>query len=147
MGAFLLSFLGTVAPVVVVTPKLLGEGDEGGEAEALVFLGALVLGPSLGHFYAGRPGRAAAGIGIRTLSLAGLVGAAAASWDNPDDSTGELLGYFSLGVGAVSLLYDIFTAPRSATLYNEKRQEPRVRLSPVLGSDSSAPGLCMNVTF
>src|SRR5689334_4211896 len=54
--AFLWSFAGTAVPWVVA----FGSSAELGAAPAALVTVGMLAGPSLGHFYAGRPGRALA---------------------------------------------------------------------------------------
>jgi hypothetical protein len=63
--AFQLSFFSTVVPMGAGALALASSDNEAG---ALVFLGGLVVGPSVGHFYAGQVGR---GIGTTLLRGAG----------------------------------------------------------------------------
>lgn len=62
--AFQLSFFSTVVPMGAGTIALASSSDN--EAGAFAFLGGLIVGPSVGHFYAGQGGR-----GIGTLLLRG----------------------------------------------------------------------------
>src|SRR6185312_2151270 len=89
------SLLGTMVPIGVGTFLV------GGGAGASVVLGGAVIGPSLGHFYAGRPWRAAIGIGIRSASLVGLALAVGSAWEN-ENTDAALLGAGCLVIGAAS---------------------------------------------
>lgn len=62
-GAFFLSFAATAAPMAAGVAV---QNDAG----AYVFLGGLVLGPSIGHFYAARPGRGLATAALRAVGSA-----------------------------------------------------------------------------
>jgi len=59
--AFLLSFASTTAPMLTGY----GVGQAGSDAGGYVFLGGLVIGPSVGHFYVGEVGRGLATIALR----------------------------------------------------------------------------------
>ena len=144
--ALLLSIVGTVVPAAA-SAMACGEcsGPEDG-GEALVFLGALVVGPSLGHFYADRPGRALAGIGIRTLALAGVAGAVAATW-NTDNAGGEALGFVSLALGGAAVAWDIIRAPHSARVHNEKLQQGQAGLRFIPLHGTSGLGLRVSASF
>jgi hypothetical protein len=83
--AFALSLLGTAMPIGAALAMSSNDLDDQ-LAAGLTILGALVLGPSLGHCYADRPGRALTGIGLRTLALAGITAGAAATWSNDSDA-------------------------------------------------------------
>jgi hypothetical protein len=137
--ALLWSFLATAVPVAVSAPSAFSES--GSQGAAWVFLGSLVVGPSLGHFYADRSGRALLGLGIRTAAIVGLVGATTISWDN-QSTGGDALALVSLGIGAVSVVWDIASAPASARRYNETH-----RLSIGLGPVGSAPGILVAASF
>ena len=65
--AFQWSFFSTVVPMGAGGLALASSDNEAG---AVVFLGGLVVGPSIGHFYAGQAGR---GIGTLLLRGAGTV--------------------------------------------------------------------------
>jgi hypothetical protein len=117
-------------------------GGQGGAA--FVVLGGAVIGPSLGHFYADRPGRAMIGIGIRTAALAGLVVAIGSSWEN-ENSDASALAVGSLIVGTASMLADIADAPHSARVHNGKRTEHRFSIEP-WGSRRAA-GIRATVVF
>jgi hypothetical protein len=141
-GAFLYSFLGTVVPGAVA---LAASGPED-DATALLFLGGAVVGPSFGHFYAGRPGRAFAGIGIRSASVLGLAIAVGTSWDNPNTGS-DVLAVASLVVGGGSMIFDIADAPHSARLHNQKANAVRVSVSPAAIGPDHAPGMRVDLGF
>ena len=67
--AFQLSLFSTLVPMGAGALALASSSGES-EAGAFVFLGGLVVGPSVGHFYAGQAGR---GIGTTLLRGAGTV--------------------------------------------------------------------------
>jgi len=138
--ALLLSFLATAVPAALSAPAAFSE-SEGSEVAGWVFLGSLVVGPSLGHFYAGSPGRALLGMGIRTAAIVGLAGAVSMSW-NDESPEGSALAVASLAVGAVSIVWDIASAPASASHYNETHG-----LSIGLGPVGSAPGILVAASF
>jgi len=120
--ALRLSMLGTGLP--------LGTGVlVAGDAGAWIFLGGAVLGPSLGHFYAERPGRALIGVGIRSAAIVGLAAAIGSSWE--DESGGAAaLGIGCLMVGTASIITDIAEAPRSARKHNAGVGERRFSVGP-----------------
>lgn len=141
--AFLLSFLGTAVPIG--SAVLAASRAQDGSAGALI-LGGYMLGPSLGHFYAGRPGRAFAGIGIRTIALIGLGAAIVATWNN-DNSAGDALGGASVALGTIFALADIVDASRSARLHNEKVPRNRLTITPAAIGSMRAPGLRVDCGF
>src|SRR6185295_19372670 len=119
---------------------------ESNGAGAGVVLGAAVLGPSLGHFYAGRPARAAIGIGIRSASVLGLAVAVGSAWEN-EDSDATLLGVGCLIIGTASMITDVAEAPRSARIHNAKKRDPRMCVLPCVLGPARAPGLTVCVGF
>jgi hypothetical protein len=101
---------------------------------ALVLAGG-VVGPSLGHFYTGRPLRAAATLALRAALVAGALAAGTdKSTDVGAPSSGEALLFLA---GVASGVVDIATASSSARSYNRRwglslvpvRFAPRPRLA------------------
>lgn len=138
--ALLWSLLGTVVPAGAVV--LMASGEPNGFSDApgavsLVLLGSVLIGPSLGHFYSARPGRALVGIGIRSVALVGLAGGFAAAWNN-NTGGGELM-IASLALGGAVLAYDVIRAPHSARVHNERIRSARIAIG--LTGSSHAPGL------
>lgn len=145
--ALLWSLLGTAVPVTASAPTAFGERDGSGkDAAAIVFVGSLVVCPSLGHFYAARSGRALKGMGIRALAFASLGAIVAATWDE-NSPAGEAASFISLGLGATAVAWDIVKAPESARLHNDEARRMRVtiRLGPSRGA--SGPGLRAEASF
>lgn len=144
--ALLYSFLGTAIPVGIGTATALGKNEL--SAGALVALGGGVVGPSLGHFYAHRSGRAIRGILIRGAA-AGIGGVALTSASRSDDSEpGEAWVFLACAVvGAASLISDITGAPGSARIHNEDVVEPRIGVTPFAGSVVGAPGAGVRLAF
>jgi len=126
--ALMWSLLGTIVPVGagVLGASMAAEGSSD-PTPGLLFLGGMLVGPALGHFYAGRPGRALAGIGVRTVSLAGLLGGFAASWNN--NSGGDALFLAGLVLSATAVAWDIAKAPHSAEVHNRTIQPGRVTIA------------------
>jgi hypothetical protein len=110
-------------------------------------IGALVLGPSLGHFYASRPGRAVAGIGVRALATAAVGAAIAASGAEGDSGEYDALGVVGVIVGGACLAWDIISAPHSASVHNEKLREKRMAIGMILPSSATGIGLRAEVSF
>src|SRR5690349_22667086 len=142
--ALMLSLAGTVVPAAVSAPAAFG--DEENVGAAWVFLGALLLGPSVGHFYSDRPGRALAGIGIRGVAMVGLGGAIAASWDS-ENSDADALAVASLGLGAACIAYDIVRAPHSARVQNNMVRQSKVTASMGTRTRSPSLGMCVEMRF
>jgi len=107
--ALVWSLLGTLVPigVGVVASSTAGEASDN-PLPGFLILGGMLVGPALGHFYAGRSGHALAGIGIRTVTLAAFLGGAAASW-NGVTPPGTALGV-SVRVGNTPVPDDSWTA-------------------------------------
>jgi hypothetical protein len=139
--ALTLSLLASAVPGAVGLSAQSEGADNAGSG--LLLLGALIVGPSVGHFYADRPGRAFAGIGIRAAAAAGLGAAVAMSW-NKTSEPAKLLAGASIAVGGGSILWDILSAPRSVRLHNEKSR-PRLSVTPT--GIGKAGGVQMTVRF
>jgi hypothetical protein len=106
--------------IPMASGAIAGRAGSNGGAGVLIVGGSL-LGPSAGHFYAGQPARALAGVALRTALLGVFV--AATCWDEcskqQNDAQEKLAVVFSAAILG-SAVYDIVTAPRSARRYNEK---------------------------
>lgn len=140
--ALLLSLLGT-ATAGACAP-LVFEGQSGSDPAAYVLVGALVVGPSLGHFYSGRPGPALAGIGIRILAGAAVAFGGLAS-TSEQGATGASNAIAAIGaiVGGASVIYDIARAPHSARVHNDQVRQSGISF----GITPSADGLSVTMTF
>ncbi len=142
-----LSFLGTALPV---TLGLIGASSNGPDSEdggyGLLVVSGYLMGPSLGHLYAGRGGHAAGGFGMRVAALVGMGIAIGTSWDNPN--TGSDVGAAaSLAVGGVSAIYDIATAARSARRHNDKIRGGGLSVYPAAVGTAHAPGVQADWSF
>lgn len=145
--ALLLSLLGTVVPMAMSAPFVHGgSSEEGSDTADFVFLGALVLGPSLGHFYAGRPLRALAGIGVRTACLFATAAGLALSWDS-ESTGGAALLVGGLIIGGAAAVWDIIGAPQSARVHNDRLREEEHRVSIFPALTPRGVGLSVNVSF
>jgi len=109
---------------------------------AALFLTGYMIGPSLGHFYAGRTGRAFVGMGIRVVALAGLGFGFASSFDESAPGRGTGLVVAGLVVGAGSVLFDIVDAPHSARVHNRMVRRS-LAISPA--AVGGAPGVRVDV--
>ena len=140
-----LSLLGTLVPVGAgLAIMSAGDTENGGGAAGLgatCVLGGVLVGPGLGHSYAGNGDRLLVGLGLRALGLAGATTAVALSWDNPDS------GAAALGFGAgmllvvVSAIYDIATADDAAVNYNKRHGLSGLSVSPTYFANQKACGL------
>jgi hypothetical protein len=155
------SLLATVIPVAAGGAMLWAGLKSEGNYEILTGVGAVTgvlgvaVGPSVGHAYAERPGRGAAGVGLRLVtSLAGslltLVSVRNVEvYDAPDrtDATGLTLGVILFGVTAISAVHDIISAGDSAKEYNSKRSATTIQMAPTYFTNSAAPGLALTIDF
>ena len=147
--ALLLSLLGTAVPVAASAPFIWEtSGTSLAEASAVVCVGAILVGPSLGHFYAARPGRAFAGIGIRVLASAGVVLAGLASISEGGTTSDQAtLGVIGGIVAGASVIFDIIDAPHSARVHNDGLGRGRTAVGITPSVDSRGIGLRAHVSF
>ena len=151
--AFAYSLLGTALPVGVGGGTALGKNELSGGA--VVAIGGAVIGPSLGHFYAQRHGRAIRGIVVRGLA-AGMVAIALDSSQSRDDDRissqcGTGCAALFVGgalLGSVFLVADVGEASRSARIHNETAAGGvRLGVSSLAGPIAGAPGVGVRITF
>jgi hypothetical protein len=122
--------------------------ETGGEVAAIVLVGALVIGPSLGHFYAARPGPALAGIGIRLLAGAAVaVGGLAETSEGGASDEYVAIATIGVVVGGASILWDILRAPHSARVHNEKVRQGGVAIRITPSMTAAGPGLRLAAAF
>lgn len=142
--ALLWSLLGTTVPIAAA---LIVNDPENPEdpAVALLILGGVFVGPSLGHFYSGRPGRALVGMGFRAVALAGVVGGFAAAWNNNEG--GDALMLAGLALGATVIAWDILRAPHSANVHNKRLNAGRIAIAVVPLHDAVGARLSARITF
>ena len=141
-SATLFSFFGTAVPVA--TGMILSR--DAGESGASLVLVGLVIGPSMGHFYSQRPGRALGGIALRGLAVAGLGAAFTAGWDNPSSEL-EMAFYGCAAVGAASVAFDVFGAAGSARKHNETLSATEWSVGPALLGDARVPGIRVDISY
>jgi hypothetical protein len=151
--AVTMSVIATLVPWAVFLPLGLREGHDpgglnSGETIALVAALAIPVGPSLGYFYAGSPGRGLAGIGIRLVGLAGIVGGAFGS-DNADANDSLMTAFMIAGacVTAGSYIYDFAGLKKAVRRHNLKVQKLHVALAPVVLPKIKACGLQIQIGF
>lgn len=153
----LLSSVCTVAPVTLggLLTSVGGGVDIGAGEGSLEGIGILVigtgalLGPGVGHLYAGRTGHFFVGAGIRTLGLA-VTGAALASRFN--EYATPTVGTYVAAWGGVAIflgsaVYDIATAGNAVHRRNLKRQPPGVTLNVGQVGGSANYGLKLAIGF
>ncbi len=125
--------------------------DEG-SSRAFYLLGvsgvAVVIGPALGHVYAGPGGAAVPGLVLRStglgLYLGGLVTAVAMSataQSKNETTAGFVIAKIGVGVLALGTIYDWFATPISAA------RQRRLAVAPAPFFTSSAAGLGFVGTF
>ena len=147
-----LSALGTFIPAglglaVVASGGGGSENGGGGTAAmgAMIFLAGSIVGPGLGHGYAGNSGQFWTGVGLRTVGLGGATVAFALSWDN-SDSKGAVAGFVGgVAIFAISAIHDIATADNSARHYNEKHGLSSVSVSPTYFPKHEALGISLSI--
>jgi hypothetical protein len=144
-SALLLSALGT-ATAAACAPLVFE--SNGPEVAGFVLVGALILGPSLGHFYAERPGPAVAGIAIRLLAGAGVAfGALTEGSEAGATSASNAIAAAGVIVGGASILWDIARAPHSARVHNEQVRQGRISFGITPSMGPAGVGLSAAVTF
>jgi hypothetical protein len=120
---------------------------------ALLISSGIIIGPSLGYFYAGKPGRAFAGMGLRTaIGFGALIGAfATCGWGcGPGEGAYDAAwGMMALGGAVVvgSAIHDISNADNAVRAQNQKRQNPRLSVIPEYFPGHKAFGLRAKITF
>jgi len=146
--ATLYSLAGTVFPIGVglITESLDRNASKENLAAVLVLSG-YVAGPSLGHFYAGRPVRAFTGIGIRSVALVGFAASVVSLFDESGSSNAGLVMAASLLVGAGDALVDIGQASRSARIHNERVARQKLGIGPAVIGPDHALGLRVDCAF
>ncbi len=134
--AVMLSLAATIAPPLIAA-SIYGDehyvGNDHDEEMLWIFAGSALIGPSIGHWYAGKV--MTPGLGVRALGFA--LGAAAFGTDD----LGEGLGLLMLGSTAIlgGAIYDIATAGRSAREYNFEHATRTIPMVvPTVGPDGHA---------
>jgi hypothetical protein len=124
--AFMFSLAGSVVPLALIR-----DNSDSGPGLALL---SVLLGPALGHLYAGEPGRAFAGVGVRAgialLTALTARGASGGCFESDDICFPATLVVGAIAEG-VAMVVDIVTAPHSASLYNARAKRVGVYLSPL----------------
>lgn len=144
--AVLASALGTAVPLAVGIGAVISSDEESGgyEAGSLLILSGYLIGPSLGHFYAERPGAAFAGMGLRVIPFLGLGAAVAAAWDQPSKAA-DALAVGSLALGAGITVWDIARTAKSVRAYNKQLTHPQVSLGAIPVGREIAPAIVVSV--
>jgi hypothetical protein len=147
MTAFLWSFLGTAVPTLVGAWDVYRENSSDSVVPGIMVVGGLLFGPSLGHFYADRPGPALVGIGIRTVAGLGVAVAAAEQLGEGTDYQLEWLAVAGAFLGGASLVWDIARAPHSAGVHNDELRQSHVSLGVTPSIRAAGFGLYAEVSF
>jgi len=147
MTAFLWSFLGTAVPAGAGAYDVFRSGSSDSIVPGIVLVAALLFGPSLGHFYADRPGPALVGIGIRTVAGLGVAVAAAEQLGEGTDYQLEWLAVAGAVLGGASLVWDIARAPHSAGVHNDQLRQSHMTIGVTPSSGAAGFGLYAEVSF
>ncbi len=158
------SLLSTLVPVVVGGTLLIRGGGTAPSTRADVqsertttltglAIGSMgiVLGPGVGHAYAGKMGRFWNGVAIRgaTASLTWMIALSAS--ENSDFGTGIVLAVTALVVGGsiclVSMTYDISAVRTSVDDHNSEHGFRTLTLRPIYIAAHKAPGLMLTLSF
>jgi hypothetical protein len=134
--------LSLAVPTVGLATTIIG-AENGSSSIALVGVGAMYLGPSLGRWYAGDSG--AGSLALRTVAgvsiVAGFGIAMAAAdcegvgcSDRGHGSAGAALFLGGLGVWVGTSLYDIVMAKRAADDWNHRHDQAAMQLKPTMTS-------------
>ncbi len=141
----LLSVVGTLASTIATGVGLkmaIDDSNSNGVGVGLFFggLATSLFTPSLGHFYAGR--HLTVGMGIRAASAALVIGALVASESSTCsescNNTQEALAITGLVGYATGIVWDIATAGKAASAYNE-RHGFTLSVTPTVLSPPSGP--------
>ncbi|HEU4723807.1 MAG TPA: hypothetical protein VFU59_00780 [Candidatus Eisenbacteria bacterium] len=148
-NAFAFSFFGTALPIAAGAYVGSREGESDLAPVLLPVAAGYVLGPSLGHVYAGNSRRALAGIGFRFATI-GAVWIASESDKNDTEegiATTATITVLAGMLGTISVLADIIDASKSAHRYNAAHGLTRLRLTPAPIGHAMAPGLRADLAF
>ena len=141
--ALTLSLTGTIVPWVLLFS---GPGRYNPVTSFWLPIGGTIIGPSLGYFYGGLPGRALRGIGIRSLAHVAWIAAFVMAWNNNSD-VGTVL---FLG-GAAGLIYssiaDIVKVQRAVRKRNEELKSVSIAMAPIFNPREKLYGVGIRLTF
>lgn len=151
-AAFGLSLAGTA----VGWGGLLIAAEVDSPALGWVAVGGILVGPSLGHFYAGEVrrglGHTAIRVGAGAIFVVGAVTTVSdclfTEENECEGSPGPLIMLGGAVLGAGSTIYSLVDAPRAATRANQKRRNLLITPAPVVGPDrSTGLGLLVGSSF
>ena len=133
--AFRSSLLGTIAPL----PTL------------ILIIPGLIVGPSLGYFYGGMPGRAWKGIGLRVVGIGGMIGAVLYCWNCIPEQTDFTLNWIvllsSAGLVVGSAVYDIASIKKAIRKKNASIPNIGLTLAPRYFVHTKSVGLALSYKF
>ncbi len=141
--------------VPLIVTSAVGETHEflGATGIGLCITGVLV-GPSVGHFYAGNYMRGFASIGLRAgiAGLGFLVVVGVISSYGIDDIGGAIIGTAVIGGAGIGILasgiYDIWTCPDAVEKYNQSiRDQGGLYLAPRINLTENSYGLTLGYSF
>ena len=155
------SLLCTLVPAaagaaLVLDGSYSGQNDKA-EALAGFAIGSvgIVLGPGVGHAYAGKIGRFWGGVAVRvaavglTVVMASSSSSGNSNLSSLDDQITQIVIAFVVG-GSICLgsaIYDIATVGNSVEEYNEEHGFGNLTLKPTYIASHKAPGLLLRLTF
>lgn len=152
-----LSVAGTLLPIALFATAAAADDSANGEVDDVLVIGGLaaaVVGPSAGHWYAGRTitgGMVARAAGGTALFL-GIGVALGDAFDHDDDEGGDgdgalAAGLMFGGMAAVvgGVIHDIATADDAARAYNQHHAR-RFTVTPTVVRGAAATGAGLAVT-
>lgn len=139
--AFLLSLAGTAVPVAAAF--LLARDSE---LWGHMIIGGGLLGPSLGYFYGGIPGRGGVGIGVRGLFLFLATVGAIGNYLSGEEQ-GLILAYAAGIGGLASAIYDIISVGPAVRKRNKELRETAFFISPIVIPQKRAAGINVHFQF
>ena len=141
--ALLLPLTLTLVPVVAGVGLFAADSEQARTVGFVVMNTGILLGPSLGHFYAGEIKHGLVTLGIRGALVSGSLALYAAARNSApgrqdysyDDDSAGILGLlaFTLAIGAFGVgIYDFIDAPRAANRTNARVLITSVAVAPMI---------------
>ncbi len=160
--AFLIS-LGNFGIPTLVGSLLLSNGSDGTDIlGGLILSYGIIVGPSMGNFYAHDQSRSVGGLAVRAggglLMLIGVLvwtsdtsnffGRAVSTGKYSDSGEGGALLFLAgAAITAGGIIFNLATAGQSARDYNRQHKLGNVSIAPVYFSQQKVPGLAFNIRF
>ncbi|MBW2454496.1 MAG: hypothetical protein JRI68_08295 [Deltaproteobacteria bacterium] len=152
-----LAVLSTLVPVGIgfTMTTLVERNESEGMMAGLVVVGTgAVVGPSMGHFYAGEVGHGLATAGIRLVAFGNAFGLGFLGVATMQSSQDRALGWMMLGLAGASgagglglMIYDLVDAPSAARRANREDPSPRDELAAVPDITLGPAGGSLTWTF